>query len=136
MARRPAACETGPSFDRPRPDLKVSAGGVIDVSYQGHSQGHTFLTLSGDLGSVDVPWVRQQVSRALEGEPHDLVIDMRGTYNVSREALAMLTGARTRQRNLNRQLTLVIDVDSPADWALRSTRLHDRFLVVRRLPAG
>lgn len=104
------------------------------MNYSSPAQGHTFLTLSGDLGPVDIPWVRQQVSRALEGEPHDLVIDMREAYNVSRETLAMLTGIRARQRNLNRRLTLVIDVDSATDQALHAAGMNGLFLVVRQVP--
>ena len=104
------------------------------MTYQSPVHGHSFLTLAGDLGPVDVPWMTQEVSRALEGEPHDLVIDMRGAYRVSPEALALLTSVRSRQRSLNRHLTLVIDLGSPTDRALQAAGLQGLFLTVRRVP--
>jgi hypothetical protein len=108
---------------------------VIGVdSHRGPTQGQSFLTLAGGLGAEDVPWARELVTRALEGEPHDLVIDMRGAYDVCREALALLAEFRTRQRTLNRHLTLVIDRDSAADRALQAAGLRGLFLTVRHVP--
>ena len=69
------------------------------------SRGQPILTLDGALTPFEVPALRRKVSGALEGELHDLVVDLRLVWVVCREALAVLSGANARQRSLHRQLT-------------------------------
>jgi hypothetical protein len=103
-------------------------------SHGSHSRGQAFLALDGDLGPAEIPALREKLSAALEGEPHDLVVDMRQVWGVCQEAVAVLTGVRSRQRSLDRQLTLVFSADSATDRALSAAGMQGRFTSVRQVP--
>lgn len=98
------------------------------------SRGQAFLALDGDIGPSDVPALWEKLSAALEGEPHDLVVDMRRVWGVCQEAVALLAGIRARQRSLHRQLTLVFPAESATDRALTVAGLQGRFTTVRQVP--
>jgi hypothetical protein len=96
--------------------------------------GQAFLTFHGKIQEPDVPALRRHVSAALEGQPHDLVIDMRDVWSLCDEAVAVLAGMASRQRSQRRVLTLVFSAGSPTDDALRRTRKASRFNTVRSIP--
>jgi hypothetical protein len=97
-------------------------------------QGQAFLKFHGQIREPDVPALRRQVSAALEGQPHDLVIDMRDVWSLCDEAVAVLVGMASRQRSQRRVLTLVYAAGSPTDDALRASRLGSRINTVRSIP--
>jgi ABC-type transporter Mla MlaB component len=114
--------------------LKVSPEALSVTSRSSPGRGQAFLTLEGEIGPLDIPAMREKVSAALEGEPHDLVVDMRGVWALCQEAVALLAGARARQRSLQRQLTLVFAAESATDRAMKAAGLQGRFTTVRRVP--
>jgi anti-anti-sigma factor len=96
--------------------------------------GASLVTLTGDLGAANVPAIRTTMSTALQGQPHDLVIDMRQVHRMSLEAVAVLVAAKTRLKSLNRRLTLVCAEGSPTDHALGEAGMHGQFVLVPTIP--
>jgi len=64
--------------------------------------------------------MQRRIGAALDGEPHDLVIDLRGVWAFSSEAVSVLVGAASRQHAQERHLTLIYAAGSPIDTALKS----------------
>jgi anti-anti-sigma regulatory factor len=77
--------------------------------------------------------MRQTVLNGLTGHPHDLVIDLRDVDHVSNQELAVLVGARARQRARHQTLTLVCGPDSFTEQALSRAGMRGMFSTVRRI---
>jgi anti-anti-sigma factor len=93
--------------------------------------GQSFIALDGSLDDGGTAELRDRLSAAAQGTPHDLTIDMRGVSSISHGALAVLVGARSRQKSLDRQLTLIYRSGSVTEQALRLAGMQARFLTVR-----
>lgn len=78
------------------------------------------LSLSGPIGTGEIPGVQRRIAAAVDGEPHDLVIDLRGVWAFSPEAVSVLVGAASRQHARGQHLTLIYAAGSPIDTALKS----------------
>jgi len=96
--------------------------------------GQAFLTLHGKIGEPDLPALRRHVSAALAGQPHDLIIDLRGVWELCDDAVALLAGIGSRQRSCHRMLTLVFAAGSATDRALHAHGDLHRFTTVRAVP--
>ena len=77
--------------------------------------------------------MRRTVLNGLTGQPHDLVIDLRDVDHMSNQELAVLVGARARQRARHQTLTLVCGPGSGTEQALSRTGMRGMFTTVRRI---
>jgi len=99
------------------------------------SRAETLLSLSGPVGTGEIAGLQRRIAAALDGEPHDLVIDLRGVWAFSPEAVSVLVGAASRQHAHEQHLTLIYAAGSPIDTALKSaTRGSDSFTTVWAIP--
>jgi hypothetical protein len=107
---------------------------VIDVAAfvasRRHLPSESTIELHGAITPLDVPNMRRRLSAALEGEPHDLMVDMRGVWDLCPKALAVLVGAHSRQRSLHRKLTLVMGLGSATERALVAAGMQGRMPTV------
>jgi anti-anti-sigma regulatory factor len=71
--------------------------------------------------------LRRAVMGRLEGPPRDLVIDLRTVDTMTNSDVAVLVGARARQRARQRRLTLLFDQHSVTDHALSRAGLRGSF---------
>lgn len=84
------------------------------------SSAKKLLSLSGPIGAGEIAGVQRRIGAALDGDPHDLVIDLRGVWAFSSEAVSVLVGAASRQHAQEQHLTLIYAAGSPIDTALKS----------------
>jgi anti-anti-sigma regulatory factor len=80
--------------------------------------------------------MRQTVLNGLTGHPHDLVIDLRDVDHVSNQELAVLVGARARQRARHQTLILVCGPGSGTEQALSRAGMRGMFTTVSRIEAN
>ena len=99
--------------------------------YPPSRDGQSFLALEGSLDAVEAAGLRDKLMLASRGEPHDVVVDLRGVCAISPTALAALVGARARQKSVNRELTLIYRSGSVTDQALAHAGMRGLFLTVR-----
>lgn len=87
-----------------------------------------------DVGQgLSVRGMRQGILAALEGRPHDLVIDMRGVDHLTNQGLALLLGVKARQRSRQQALTLVCGLDSATEQAMSRNEMKRSFTTVTEL---
>jgi anti-anti-sigma regulatory factor len=77
--------------------------------------------------------MRRTVLNGLTGHPHDVVIDLRDVDHLSNQELAVLVGARARQRARNQTLTLVCGPESGTEQALSRAGMRAMFTTVSRI---
>ena len=87
-----------------------------------------------DVGQgLSVRGMRQGILAAMEGRPHDLVIDMRAVDHLSNRGVALLLGVRARQRSRQQTLTLVCGVDSATEQAMSRNGMKRSFTTITEL---
>jgi anti-anti-sigma regulatory factor len=77
--------------------------------------------------------MRRTVLNGLTGHPHDVVIDLRDVDHLSNQELAVLVGARARQRARHQTLTLVCGPESGIEQALSRAGMRAMFTTVSRI---
>jgi len=77
--------------------------------------------------------MRRSILVAMEGSPHDLVIDLRAVAVMTDTGLALLVGVNARQRARKSALTLVCAKGSATEQALTRRGLTRVFTVVSAL---
>ncbi len=80
--------------------------------------------------------LRDTVLAAMTGRPRDVVLDLRAVGSMTHPELAVLIGARARQRARKRRLTLVFDPRSATDDALSRAGLHPSFVTASSIPGA
>ena len=78
--------------------------------------------------------LRQDILGAMEGEPHDLVIDLRQVVHLPSAGLAALVGVQARQRSRRKSLTLVCGERSGTQMALAGSGMKGDFRTVAEIP--
>ena len=77
--------------------------------------------------------MRRAILEAMEGAPHDLVLDMRALAVMHDTGVALLIGVNARVRARRRLLTLVCAKGSPTEQALTRAGLTRVFTLVPAL---
>jgi len=67
----------------------------------------SLLTVTGDVGTVDVPVLRGRILDALEANRGDVLLDMRQVRSVSDHLMAALSAARSRAKHLRHRVVVV-----------------------------
>ena len=80
------------------------------------------------VGADDTPLqLRSAVMQSLGGPAHHLVIDLTAVRSMGNEGLAVLVGARARQRARRQGMSLIYIRDSVTDHALSRAGLRSAF---------
>jgi len=129
---RELPCSVAPASDRSQPgdcpgDRTLV---VVEVPLPSHARDRVVV----DVGQgLSVRGMRQGILAALEGRPHDLVIDRRGVDHLSDQGLALLSGVKARQRSGQQALTLVCGLDSATEQAMSRNEMKRSFTTVTEL---
>lgn len=103
---------------------------MLHHSECGQSQSQVVVVVGNDQPTRAM---RRAVLEALAGRPRDLVIDLREVDYLSKPGLALLVGARARQRARRQRLTLVCASDSATAQALSRSGMRGAFTTVPQL---
>jgi hypothetical protein len=88
--------------------------------------GHCVLSVSGSVGTVDVPGVRARMLAVLNEHDGDLLVDMRQAGPVSDHLAGALTAAYTRAKDSGRYVVVIDDARGATAACLRRQRMHMR----------
>jgi anti-anti-sigma factor len=80
--------------------------------------------------------MRRTVMDGLAGRARDVILDLGSVDSMSNPGVAVLVGARARQRARLRRLTLVFGRHSATDDALSRSGLRESFATVRTVDAA
>jgi anti-anti-sigma regulatory factor len=84
------------------------------------------VTVSGSVGALDVPDLRDSLLSALDRNPGDVLLDMREAAEVDDLLMAALTATRSRAKHLRRRLVVIDTADGATALSLRRHGLHFR----------
>lgn len=82
------------------------------------------LTVTGDVGTVDVPTLRGLMVDAFEQSQGDLLLDVRKVPSVSDHLMTALTATRSLARRLRRRIVVIDDVTGATTGSLRRLGLQ------------
>jgi anti-anti-sigma regulatory factor len=90
---------------------------------------HSLLTVTGDVGTVDVPVLRGQMLDVLESNPGDVLLDMRKVRSVSDHLMAALTATRARAKYLRHRIAVIDEATGTTTGSLRRLGMQFRIPV-------
>jgi hypothetical protein len=93
--------------------------------------GHCLLSVSGTVGTVDVPRLRAEILAVLNEHDGDLLVDMRQAGRVSDHLPAALTAAATRAKDRDQYVVVIDDAQGATAAGLRRQRMHLKLSVYR-----
>lgn len=103
---------------------------MVELLKPSHAQDRVVVDVGQGL-SVRV--MRQTILAAMEGQSHDLVIDMRAVEHLSNRGMALLLGVRARQRSRQQTLTLICGSNSATEQAMSRNGMRQSFTTVTGL---
>jgi anti-sigma B factor antagonist len=91
--------------------------------------GGVVLRLSGELDMATAPHLEREIASASDGEPHVIVLDLRGLDFIDSTGLRTLITEHERSRQIGRQFALV-QGSKQVDRLMSITRVSEHLRIV------
>ncbi|MEA2297625.1 MAG: anti-sigma factor antagonist [Solirubrobacteraceae bacterium] len=104
-------------------------GNTLALRLENLAPGIRLLTLSGELDLFAAPELKQAISRALDADTRDLIVDLTHTAFIDSSGLAALILAMKRARSRGGQM-VVVDADGAVSRTFRMAGLDQIVTIV------